>query len=46
MRWIVSVERVSRTAREGSGRLEDMILVGWGDVGDERICRGESLLRM
>ena len=46
MRWMVSVERVSRTAREGSEGLEDIVVVCWGDSGDERFCMGASLLRM
>lgn len=46
MRWMISVEWVSRTAREGSEGLEDMMVVGWGDFGDKRICMGESLLKM
>ena len=46
MRWMVSVERVSRSAREGGEGLEDIVFVGWRGFGAERICRGESLLRM
>lgn len=41
MRWIISVERVSRTAREDDGGSEDVV-IGWGDPRDKRVWMGES----
>lgn len=41
MRWIISVERVSRTAREDDGGSEDVV-IGWGDSRDKRVWMGES----
>ena len=46
MRLMISVDWVSRTAREGRERWEGVMVVGWGDIGDERICMRESLLKM
>ena len=46
MRWMILVDWVSRSEREGGGRWGDVVVVGWVDGGDERICRGESLLKM
>ena len=46
MRWMVSVERVSRSAREGGEGLEDIVFVVWRGFGAERSCRGASLRRM
>ncbi len=45
MRWIISVERVSRVAREDDEGSEDVV-IGWADSGDKRVWMGESLLRM
>ena len=45
IRWIISVEMVSRAAREDDEGSDDLT-IGRGDSSDQRVGMGESLLRI
>ena len=45
MSWIISVERVSRAAREDN-EVPENVETSCGDSGDEMVWIGESLLRI